>query len=950
MINLKTPGFLHRFFRKRSLSFQLRLTTILASVLSAILVGVIWLSFETGKLRDDMEKANDEFFESKQELVKNVVVSAIDYIEYTRSLSKERMKEEIKLKVDEAWNIADNIYKQNKGSRPVAEIEKMIKDAIRPIRYANDRGDVFIYTLEGIAVMSPRSPHVEGRNSINYQDLSGNYVVRNEINLLKQVDWGYIDYSALGPYSDNDSILLKSSYVRKYEPLGWYFGTKDYYADFEGDVKDEILNRFEKIRFETDGYIFINSVNGQALLRYGEKLLEPLNILASGDSIWIAAFEKQKAVFNGSRSGFVQNDFRRLVTNESETKYSYIGTFKHWGWIIGAGFYFNEIEKNILVRQQELSQKRNKIILRVFIIIIMLWVIIRFFALFLNNRIIRSFRLFETNFRKSSLEGSEMQVEDLAFNEFRELALNVNDITHQLKVTRTSLMKEQSLLRSIIDSSPDLIFFKDLNSRFVGCNSAFSKYVGIEETELIGNTDFDYFSQESAELYLGNDLRLIEEDKPIRSEEWITLNDGRRLLMDTLKVLYRDKSGKAIGIMAISRDITEIQEVYIKLKEAKEKAEESDKLKTAFLANMSHEIRTPMNAIVGFASLLTDENLSPGEKKEYAIHINQGSETLLNLIDDIIDIAKIESGQLSLSLQPMNLMEMMDELHTLFLNQIKARRKDHLNLVQDMEDLSEGFIVQSDEFRLRQVIINLVINAVKFTSEGSITYGFKQAGENLEFFVKDSGIGISPQGQAVIFERFRQDKISGIKHSGGTGLGLAISKHIVELLGGMLTVESEQDKGSVFTFTMPYLPVTNQRKEQLLHIADEDWLDVNWKGKTLLIQEDVDTNYKFIYSALSHTGITLLKATDVNQAIELFKANNNIDVVLMNVDEQMPGLSGYAPIIEMKKIKPGIPVVAQIAIDSKMDRSGNNLPDGDAFLYKPFDLASLFEVLGKFLG
>ncbi len=810
MINLKTPGFLQRFFRKRSLSFQLRLSTILASALSAILVGVIWLSFETGKLNNEMEIANDEFFESKQEIVKNVVVSAIDYIEYTRSLSKERMKEEVKLKVDEAWKIADNIYKQNKGIKPIAEIEKMIKDAIRPIRYANDRGDIFIYTMEGVAVMSPRSPHMEGRNSINFQDHFGNFVVRNEINLLKQVDWGYLDYSEPGPFSVNDSVLLKSTYVRKYEPLGWYLATKDYFADFEGDVKDEILKRFEKIRFEADGYIFINSVKGEALLRHGEKLLEPVNIIASGDSSWIAAFEKQMTVFNGSGEGLIEYDFRRLVADDREIKYSYIGTFKPWGWIIGAGFYSNEIKKNILVQQQELSQKRNKIILRVFITIVVLGFIIRFFSGFLINRVIKSFRQFEANFRRSSLQGSEMQVDDLAFNEFKELALNVNEITHELNITRNNLTKEQSLLRSIIDSSPDLIFFKDLKSRYVGCNSAFSKYIGIDEKELIGNTDFDYFSQELAEVYDKNDSKLVEFNIPIRSAEWITLPDGRRHLMDTLKVLYRDKSGIALGIMAISRDITEIEEVKTKLKEAKEKAEESDKLKTAFLANMSHEIRTPMNAIVGFSSLLTDGNLSSEERMDYANHINQGSETLLNLIDDIIDIAKIESGQLSVFLQPMDLKEMMDELHTMFLNQIKIREKDNIKLIQEVEDLSEGFRIQSDEFRLRQVIVNLVINAVKFTSEGTITYGVKQVGRYLEFFVKDTGAGISPQNKSVIFERFRQDISNGTKHSGGTGLGLAISTHIVELLGGVLSVESEQGKGSVFTFTMPYLPVNSK--------------------------------------------------------------------------------------------------------------------------------------------
>ena len=947
---MKTPYLLQRFFRNRSLSFQLKVSTISVSILSAILVGVIWLTFETGKLRDEMENATDEYFNSKEQLVKNEVESAIDYIEYNRSLSKERMKEELKLKVDEAWNISNNIYKQNVGRKPVAEIEKMIKDAIRPIRYANEKGYVFIYTLDGRVVMVPTSPQLEGKDGVENQDNFGNLVVKNEISLLKQVDWGYLDYFEPGKFSDADSVLLKSTYVRKFEPLGWYFGTKDYADDFDEGIQNEILNRFAKLRFESDGYIFINTIKGQALVNHGERLLEPVNILASGDSNWISAFKKQMILFNGSGNGFIEYDYKRLVSDETETKYSYVGAVKSWGWIIGAGFYSNEIEKNLLAHQQVLNQKQKTIILRMFIIVVLLWVIIRFLSGFLTNRIIKGFKSFEANFRMSSLEGSEMQVDGLEFNEFRELALNVNDITHQLKVTRNNLMKEQSLLRSIIDSSPDLIFFKDLNSKFVGCNSAFSKYVGIEEKELIGNTDFDYFGPESAELYHKNDKKLIETGRPIRSEEWITLQDGRQLLMDTLKVLYRDKSGKALGIMAISRDITEIEEVNIKLTEAKEKAEESDKLKTAFLANMSHEIRTPLNAIVGFASLLADESLTSADKSEYSMHINQGSETLLNLIDDIIDIAKIESGQLSVSLQPMNLKEMMDELQTMFLNQIKVRDKGHIKLIQEVGDLSDGFVIRSDEFRLRQVIINLVINAVKFTSDGSITYGFRQAGGNLEFYVKDTGIGISPLGQTVIFERFRQDNSNGMKHSGGTGLGLAISTHIVELLGGVLSVESEEGKGSLFTFTMPYLPVNSQGKEQSVQMSDEGWLDVNWKGKTLLILEDAEINYKFIYSALSQTGISLIKANDVNQAIEIFKENNHIDLVLMDEDVKMSGLNEYGATIKMKKIKPDVPVIVQIAVDSKGDGSESSLPVGDAILYKPFTLTSLFEVLDKFLG
>lgn len=945
---MKIPDLFNRYFFNKSLSYQLKVSTIAVSLLSAVLVGIMWLTFETNKLRDEMEELTNQYFESKEALVEKEVRTAVDYIEYKRSLSKERMKNELKVKVDEALKIADNIYQQNKGTKSVSEIKKMIKDAIRPIRYANDRGDVFIYTLDGHAVMLPRSPQIEGKYGLDHKDNSGNFVVRNEVNFLKQVDWGYLDYFVPSKFSENDSVLLKSTYVRKFEPLGWYFGTKDYFSDFESDIKEEVLQRLSKVRFETDGYIFINTVDGKALISNGEKLHEPVNILQSGDTNWISSFKKQLNIFINSGSGVISYTFRRLVTDDYETKYSFISSIKPWGWIVGAGFYGNEIEKNIQSRQKELDQKQQRIILRVIFILVILWIAIRFFSGFLANRIVNGFKLFEANFRESSLEAREMEIEDLAFNEFRELGLKVNDITRELNITRNNLIKEQSLLRSIIDSSPDLIFFKDLQSNYVGCNSSFSRYIGITEQELIGKNDYDYFSRESAEKYHANDRALIANNKPLRSDEWITLQDGRRLLMDTLKVLYHNKAGKPLGIMAISRDITESEETKIKLKEAKDKAEEADKLKTAFLANMSHEIRTPMNAIVGFSNLLTEEALSEEEKSEYVSHINHGSETLLKLIDDIIDIAKIESGQLSVSMQPMNLKEMMDDLYAIYANQLRMRDKGNVTLIKEIADFPDGYEVSTDEFRLRQVITNLVINAIKFTNEGSITYGIRLANGFAEFFVRDTGIGISPQGQAVIFDRFRQENSNGLKHAGGTGLGLAISKHIVELLGGALAVNSVLGKGSEFIFTIPYKPIPLKRKAQISGISVNANVEFDWAGKTLLVVEDIDTNYRFIYAALSRTKINILKAEDGMEAIKVCEENENIDLILMDVN--MPVLNGYDATLEIKKIHPNLPVVIQTAYALQDEEQRSKAVGCDAFLSKPVSLNSLFEVLSRFLN
>jgi PAS domain S-box-containing protein len=943
---LNLPARINKYFHNKSISSQLRISTLVIALISAIIIGGSWTYFESVKLKKELEVEKEYYYENKNQIVEDEVISAIDYIEYNRSLSQERMKKELKMRIDEAWNISTNIYNQNKQTKSRAEIEKMIKDAIRPIRFANERGDVFIYSLDGYAVLLPRSPHSENSFSFNYKDNSGNPVVRNEVNLLKQIDRGYLDYFTKSEFSNTDSVLLKSTYIRKFEPLGWYFGTKDYLTDFEKDLKEELLKRISKIRFDSDGYIFINSVDGLALISNGEKHAEPLNIYNSGDTNWISVFKEQAKLFNGPGKGYINYKFRRLLSDEFESKISYVGTVKAWGWIVGAGFYENEVENLILAKQAEKIQKRKQVGVLIFLILLIVLILIWFFSGFIVKKVLKSFRLFELNFRKSILESSEMKSEDLEFLEFMHLADSVNSITRQLSTISLKLTKEQSLLRSLIDSSPDLIFFKDLNSNYVGCNIEFSKYLGISENDLIGKNDFNYFSPESAERYHEYDRLLIKERKPIRSEEWITAPDGRKRLMDTFKVLYFDKEGDAIGIMAISRDITEREETRIKLKEAKERAEEADKLKTAFLANMSHEIRTPMNSIVGFSNLLTEDNLTKDEKNEYIQHINHGSETLLNLIDDIIDIAKIEAGQLSISPDACNLKELMDELYITHSRQLKHKNKLQINFQSEIVPLTDGYNIITDEFRLKQVMTNLIGNAIKFTHEGRISYGFRQINDVLEFYVSDTGIGISQEGQRVIFERFRQDNQVGLKHSGGTGLGLAISQHIIELLGGSISVNSSPGEGSVFSFTIPYKSAGLPKLKPILPV--KNGYDFDWSDKTILVVEDIDSNYKYIHAAIFRTGIKILRAVDGGEAIDICKSNKDIDIILMDVN--MPVMNGYDATLEIKKLKPGIPIIAQTAYAMQGEEQRSRDAGCDAYLSKPVNLRSLYNTMSQFIG
>lgn len=247
--------------------------------------------------------------------------------------------------------------------------------------------------------------------------------------------------------------------------------------------------------------------------------------------------------------------------------------------------------------------------------------------------------------------------------------------------------------------------------------------------------------------------------------------------------------------------LDKIQKMNSELFISKNKAEESDKLKSAFLANMSHEIRTPLNGIMGFSSLLNEPDLTTEIKEKYIQIINSNGQQLLTIINDILDISKIEAGQISIYTEAVNITELMYALLHQFRDQAEFK---NLVLKLNPDNLKEKLVAYTDENRLRQVLNNLLSNAIKFTHDGSIEFGFIQKGNFMEFYVKDSGIGITPEDQSIIFKPFRKVENSLTVTYGGTGLGLPISKALVEKLGGAITLSSDIGKGSTFIFTIPY--------------------------------------------------------------------------------------------------------------------------------------------------
>jgi signal transduction histidine kinase len=407
--------------------------------------------------------------------------------------------------------------------------------------------------------------------------------------------------------------------------------------------------------------------------------------------------------------------------------------------------------------------------------------------------------------------------------------------------------------------------------------------------------------------------------------------------------------GGQVGVYGIYRDITERKEYESNLKLAKEKAEESDKLKSAFLANMSHEIRTPMNAILGFSELLKNELITNEERDEYIRIIRTKGNELLLIINDIIDISKIEAGDVRIVSEYFSLKDFILELYEQFSGEKNIMNKEPIEFRLKIDGNKEPMII-SDKSRLKQVFSNLINNAFKFTNEGYVEIGYELPSEShIRFFVKDTGIGIPEDKQQIIFDRFRQVDESISSLYGGTGLGLAISKSLIALLNGSISVTSKPEHGSIFYIDMPITEIKiKESKKKAVHPKTDYTFGIpDLTGKLILVAEDDSSNYLFIESFLKQTKAIVLWAKDGMEAADLFLKNRNIELVLMDI--RMPNMNGIEATREIRRFDKKVPVIALTAYAFTNDREKSLEAGCNDYLSKPVRLETLIEILNKYL-
>ncbi|MBW8332155.1 MAG: response regulator [Prolixibacteraceae bacterium] len=509
---------------------------------------------------------------------------------------------------------------------------------------------------------------------------------------------------------------------------------------------------------------------------------------------------------------------------------------------------------------------------------------------------------------------------------------------------RKFAMDELRKLSRAVEQSADSILITNIKGEIEYVNPALTRISGYTSDELIGKNPRVFSSDKTPISKYETLWHTITKGNVWEGEFRNKKKNGEEFWEATTISPVTDGFGKIAHYLAIRKDITEKKRMVEELIEAKEHAEESDRLKSAFLANMSHEIRTPLNSIIGFSDLLNDPDFDEEQKSEFTKSIINNGNNLLVIISDIMDLSMIVAGQMVIKKEHFSAQKLLEDLE----NEYKREASDKgIEIRLTIPSECPEVIIENDKYRTRQILINLISNALKFTSIGFVEIGFLLKVNRIQFHVKDTGIGIAPEHFKAIFDRFRQVEITITRQYGGNGLGLAISKNLVELCGGRIWVESELGKGSTFYFSLPIQSQTNPDTASLSKMIPHTE-EVGITNLKILIVEDDQSSSQLISISVRKLAKEIINVHSGTKAVEVCRNNPDIDLVLMDI--QLPEMNGHEATRQIREFNSNVVIIAQTAFALSGDKEKALEAGCNDYISKPIKQGELVELMHKYFS
>ncbi len=754
-------------------------------VLAAVVIlGVVYSIIEWSNFKQGTDNFRAEFINEQKNRVKLETEKVVNYINLTRFSLEENMRNNIRNHVEQAWFVMDNIYHENKSSKTIGEIKKLIKDALRPIRFYNGRGYYFIVSMDGTEELFPVEPQFEGKNLLDLQDLKGNYVIRDEIQVINNQGEGFVTDYWTKPGGENKMIYPKTSYVKLFEPLNWYVGGGEYLDNIEKDLQDQVKLNIKNIRFGEHGYVFVDSYSGHAVVIDSPVFKEGDYVGDLVDPNGVKVLKEQLKLAKQEGGGFVEYMWVKPGSNINSPKISYVYGYEDWKWVIGAGTYIDEIENVILEQRNQLYRNlRNRLLVSLIvmtIIVIIIWGLTKR----ISGKIKQNFETFISKLQAAVETGEELNSKDFSLQDISITIGSINAILAKKLKIEKSLEESEARFRTIVENIPVMILVLDQRAMLRQGNNEAAKFFKIKSRFQVDVPFLESLLTDSP-LNISAKAIYTNLDGQFRELEVKTLRGVRTQNWAAFKT-------ETDEIIMVGYDITEMKLYQQELKQLNE-------TKTKFFSIISHDLRSPFNTFIGYSGLLMEEykDYTDEERLHFIKIINSSALATLKLLNNLLTWARAQSGNIEVNLEKVEMDFVLDEVLNV-LNPVANSKS-----VKLISNIKNHQLVYSDHDMANTILYNLVSNSIKFTGEGGqITVGTSLEDEFLCISVQDTGIGIPAEITPMLFKVAGNVSRKGTNNEAGTGLGLVICKEFVEKMGGKIWLESEEGVGTTFYFTL----------------------------------------------------------------------------------------------------------------------------------------------------
>ncbi|MRT93118.1 cache domain-containing protein [Ancylomarina sp. 16SWW S1-10-2] len=774
-------------------SFLLYIVAFFA--LSAIIMSSLYLFIEYVDFKNESEIQKSSYVEVQKELIKKEVDKVLEHIAISRKIRIDQVNEILTHRVDQAYLLVDNLYKTQKGKYSKNEIIQMCKEALRPLRSKEIRGDYFLLQTSGLEILFPSSPESEGTNLLNRPNSPEKDIIKEEIRIALKNGKGFVDGYFKSINNDNKSLSVESKiYIKYFKPLDLIIGTGEFYDDIENDIKKEAIEYIKNVKYGYNQQLFINDTAGNVVVSNTTQYALGDNILNLKDQKGLELIRTEIEKSKKPEGGFTTFDWINDENGQIEKNMSFVKAYSQWNWVVGAWFDLTRIETQINENIQQMKKAQIKEAAGILALIFLMHIIILLIFKHIANKTKQNTATFIQLLKKAIHTNTNIEKEELNYSEFHTIANATNEIIENKKLADEELRKSEMQFKSLFEIAPIMIIGLDSNKKISLWNNECKRVSGYSLSEIQKIDEpmkvMMKYDKEYAKLlsHLSNpdgqffEYTIIDRNKEERNQFWAG---------------FKNASGLLIGV---GYDTTELTKTLTELNITADKLQEANQTKDKFLSILAHDLKNPFNAIVGFSDLLCSSytELDDETKLELIKDIQHSAKLNFNLLEKMLEWSMSQSDQIPYKPQNLDLHSIINDSSSFASYQANQKKIKIKNIS------SENTSIFADENMLTSVLRNLISNAIKFTPEnGEIQIKTEELEKEIKISIKDTGVGMSQENIEKLFRTDAKVQTSGTSDEKGTGLGLLICKEFVDKHKGNIWVESELGNGSEFIMTFP---------------------------------------------------------------------------------------------------------------------------------------------------